>query len=319
MRRTPRTVWPWSDVDGRIDRAENEGTEELDALEAPADDLAGQRLEVDDDVGKFRQSLAQPFDDLLARPMMIVVQVQDDRVERQTLVAADRASAPHVLEAVEQAIEPRPDRARRPAAAHRRLRRRRRARTIRRCSRSTRRRPARDDASRPRQSRRQARSDPRAGLDASSSPLPAAFYAPAARGAPVRKRTQANGARRAAAILLMAERPRPEARRPTSYAPDCSAVYGDLDRQRRPWRSRHRPVRVPCAGASVRHAGHAEEGHEKRRRRDRRRAEPAGVARQDPRSACSSRRRCRCGRSTSGRPSACRSSSGRRSRNCSRR
>src|SRR5947207_991753 len=42
---------------------------------------------------------------------MIVVQVQDDRVERQPLVAPFRAAAPDVLEAIEQAIEPGPDRA----------------------------------------------------------------------------------------------------------------------------------------------------------------------------------------------------------------
>src|SRR3954471_5553892 len=52
----------------------------------------------------------EPADDLLARPVMIVVQVQDDRVERQPLVAALRAAAADVLEAVEEAIEPRPDR-----------------------------------------------------------------------------------------------------------------------------------------------------------------------------------------------------------------
>src|SRR6267154_2736750 len=53
----------------------------------------------------------EPADDLLARPMVIVVQVQDDRVERQPLVAPFGAAAAHVLEAVEQTIEPRPDRA----------------------------------------------------------------------------------------------------------------------------------------------------------------------------------------------------------------
>ena len=36
--------------------------------------------------------------------------MQDDRVERQPLVAADRAAASHVLEAVKEAIEPRADR-----------------------------------------------------------------------------------------------------------------------------------------------------------------------------------------------------------------
>src|SRR5215471_1380031 len=40
---------------------------------------------------------------------MIVVQVEDDRVERQPFVAANRASAAYVLQAVEQPIEPRAD------------------------------------------------------------------------------------------------------------------------------------------------------------------------------------------------------------------
>src|SRR5580765_6240725 len=55
--------------------------------------------------------LSQPGDDLLARPVVIVVEVQDDRVEREPLVAALRAAAADILEAVEQAVEPRPDRA----------------------------------------------------------------------------------------------------------------------------------------------------------------------------------------------------------------
>ena len=99
-------------VDRRIDGPENEGAEEVDSLEAPAGDVAGQRLDVDNDVWQFRQSLPQPLDNLLARPLMVVVQVQDDRVERQPLVAADGTPPPHVLEAVEQAIEPRTNRAR---------------------------------------------------------------------------------------------------------------------------------------------------------------------------------------------------------------
>ena len=44
--------------DRRIDGPENEGAEEAESLEAPADDVAGQRLDVDDDVGQFRQSLS---------------------------------------------------------------------------------------------------------------------------------------------------------------------------------------------------------------------------------------------------------------------
>ena len=43
--------------DRRIDGAQHEGAEEVDPLEAPADDVAGQRLDVDHDVRQFRQSL----------------------------------------------------------------------------------------------------------------------------------------------------------------------------------------------------------------------------------------------------------------------
>ena len=71
--------------------------------------MARQRLEIDDDVRKFRQLFLQPVDDLLSRPVMIVVQVQDDRVERQPFVAALGATAANVLEAVEESIETRPD------------------------------------------------------------------------------------------------------------------------------------------------------------------------------------------------------------------
>src|SRR6266851_2663213 len=53
----------------------------------------------------------EPADDLLARPMMIVVEVQDDGVERQPLVTPFGAAAANVLQTVEQAIQPRPDRA----------------------------------------------------------------------------------------------------------------------------------------------------------------------------------------------------------------
>ena len=55
MRRTPPTVWPLSDVDRRIDGAQDERAEELHALEALADDVPRQRLDVDDDVGQFGQ------------------------------------------------------------------------------------------------------------------------------------------------------------------------------------------------------------------------------------------------------------------------
>jgi hypothetical protein len=53
--------------------------------------------------------LFQPLDNLLARPVMIVVQMQDDRIEGKTFVASDRTAPPHVLEAIEQPIETRAD------------------------------------------------------------------------------------------------------------------------------------------------------------------------------------------------------------------
>ena len=159
-----------SGVERRIDGAQDERAEEPDPLEAPADDVRGQRFDVDDDVGQFRQSLPQPLDNLLARPVMVVVQVQDDRVERQPLVAADGTPPPTFSRQSNRRssrgrIEPLH------VAACTRLRRRRRARTIRPCSRSTRQTPATGAASRLRQSRRQARSDLTAGLDASSPPV----------------------------------------------------------------------------------------------------------------------------------------------------
>src|SRR5262249_36947095 len=89
-------------LEWRIDRSQDEGTEEIDARETMPDDMAGQRLEIDDNVGKFRQLLLQPLDDLLTRPVMMVVQVKDDRIERQTLVAALGTAAADVFEAVEQ-------------------------------------------------------------------------------------------------------------------------------------------------------------------------------------------------------------------------
>lgn len=93
-----------------IDGAEDEGAKELQALETMANDEPLERLEIDNDVREFGQSIFfQPVDDLLAGPVMVVVQVQDDRVERQPLVAAFWASAADVLETVEEAIHPRPD------------------------------------------------------------------------------------------------------------------------------------------------------------------------------------------------------------------
>jgi hypothetical protein len=41
--------------------------------------------------------------------VVIVVQVKDDRIEREALLAPDRAPPSHVLETVEDAIEARPD------------------------------------------------------------------------------------------------------------------------------------------------------------------------------------------------------------------
>jgi hypothetical protein len=66
-------------VDGRIDRSKKEGTEEVQTFEPLADDMPRQRLDVDNDVRKLRQSIFfEPVDDLLASPVMIVVEVQDD-------------------------------------------------------------------------------------------------------------------------------------------------------------------------------------------------------------------------------------------------
>jgi hypothetical protein len=42
--------------DRGIDRAQNEGTEEIEALEAPSDDVPAQRFEVDNDIRQLRQS-----------------------------------------------------------------------------------------------------------------------------------------------------------------------------------------------------------------------------------------------------------------------
>lgn len=103
-------------VESRFDRAQHEGAQQLNLLEALPDDVALQRLDVDDDVRELRQLVVrplvlglQPLDDLFARPMVIVVQVEDDGVERQPFVAADRTSTAHVLEAVEEAVETGPD------------------------------------------------------------------------------------------------------------------------------------------------------------------------------------------------------------------
>ena len=52
----------------------------------------------------------EPGDDLLARPVVIVVEVQDDRVQRQPFVATLGTLPAHVLEAIEQAVEARADR-----------------------------------------------------------------------------------------------------------------------------------------------------------------------------------------------------------------
>jgi hypothetical protein len=42
-------------LDRRIDRSEHERAEEMNALEAMADNVARQRVEIDDDVRKFGQ------------------------------------------------------------------------------------------------------------------------------------------------------------------------------------------------------------------------------------------------------------------------
>src|SRR5437773_9042135 len=54
--------------------------------------------------------LLQPIGDLLASPVMVVVQVQDDGIERQPLLAADGAAPPHVFETVEQPVQARAER-----------------------------------------------------------------------------------------------------------------------------------------------------------------------------------------------------------------
>jgi hypothetical protein len=100
--------------DRRVDRPEDEWADQVQAFETLADDAGLQCVDVDNDVGKLRQPAIliplEPLDDLLARPMMIVVQMQDDGVERQPLVAAYGAAAADVLEAVEQTIEAGTDR-----------------------------------------------------------------------------------------------------------------------------------------------------------------------------------------------------------------
>ena len=83
----------------------------MQTFERLADEARPQRLDVNDDIRQLGQLVFfQPLDNLFARPVMIVVQVQDDGIERQPLVAAFGAAASHVLEAVEEPIEPRADR-----------------------------------------------------------------------------------------------------------------------------------------------------------------------------------------------------------------
>ena len=97
-----------NDVNRWIDGAEDEGTEEVDRLEALTGDVPHQRLDVNDDIRQLGQLIfLEPFHDLLARPMMIVVEVQDDGVERQPLVASLGTSATDVLQTVEQTLHPR--------------------------------------------------------------------------------------------------------------------------------------------------------------------------------------------------------------------
>src|SRR5687768_2757829 len=54
--------------------------------------------------------VAQPLRDLLARPLVVVVEMNDDGADRQALLRARRAAAHFVVQAVEQQIQPlRPD------------------------------------------------------------------------------------------------------------------------------------------------------------------------------------------------------------------
>jgi hypothetical protein len=85
----------------RVDGPENERTAQAHSLQGVPDNVPRQRLAIDDDVRQFGQLLPEPRCYLLPRPMMVVVQMQDNRVERQPLLATDGASAPHVFETVE--------------------------------------------------------------------------------------------------------------------------------------------------------------------------------------------------------------------------
>src|SRR5436190_6533590 len=95
----------------RIDGPEYERAEKVNPLQRLSDNARRQRLDVDNDVRQLRQSIfPEPLHDLLAGPLMVVVEMQNDRVEWQALVAADRTAPPDVLETIEQSIQPRPDR-----------------------------------------------------------------------------------------------------------------------------------------------------------------------------------------------------------------
>jgi hypothetical protein len=116
------------------DGTQHEGIEQLDPFKAVADQVPPERLDVNDYIWKFRQrgiipapdgcclsnvppepSVArisvpsQPFHDLFARPVMIVVQVQDNGIEREPFMAPHRTSAAYVLETIEDPMEPRVD------------------------------------------------------------------------------------------------------------------------------------------------------------------------------------------------------------------
>jgi len=68
--------------------------------------MTRQRLDVHDDVRQLGQSIVfEPLDNLLARPLMIVVQMEDNCIERQPFLAPDRTSAPHVFKAIEQTMQ----------------------------------------------------------------------------------------------------------------------------------------------------------------------------------------------------------------------
>jgi len=63
-------------VDRRIDGTENERAVEDETFEAASDDVTGQRLEVDDDVGEFRQDERLTTNDYFRSHVTICSRVQ---------------------------------------------------------------------------------------------------------------------------------------------------------------------------------------------------------------------------------------------------